>query len=225
MDATKPFDGRLWPLAPLAIDYIADRLGVPNFGHALARLEMFKPVRRKMLRRTLEDRRARAGAALKEALAQGDVRAQGPINRGPVAAVEREFWRFAVIRDDGFAVDLKSQGKLDWFEVNADDVLRLWPQVLTQETVATTEQKHPGGRPAGYDWEGIEQRLERECVLLEGGPHRNHPDPEWRTQNDAYRFILDEFTWEGDPPSDSTLKRHVPPMLRRIAAKQAKGQN
>jgi hypothetical protein len=120
----KPFGGQAWPLAPAVVDYIAPRILLP-IGHTIERGERFFPKRLPKNKRA--EIRTRAREALKEALFRGDVHARGPVDGAHASKIDTEFWRFAATADDGSAVDLSFGRKLPWFEVNAADVLRLWP--------------------------------------------------------------------------------------------------
>ena len=175
MDAS--FSSRAWPLATAAIDHICARLGV---------------------------RRPEACMKLKEALHEGTVKARGPINGANASVLESEFWRFAAIEPGGSAFNLSSLKKLSWFELNADDVLRVWP--------LAPPKRHPGGAPQAADWPAIEEALSREIESV-GFPDRN-AEPGWRTQADVIRWV-EERTGNAEP-GRTALKDNVSKMLRRI---------
>jgi hypothetical protein len=99
---------RTWEPAPAVIDYVARHLGVD---------------------------RHRACAVLRDALF-ATVRSRGPIAGANASEIASEFWRFAAIDPEGFAIDLSSMKKLSWFEVNAEDVLRIWPPAAAPEREA-----------------------------------------------------------------------------------------
>jgi hypothetical protein len=230
MKTTEPFDGWPWALAPAVVEHISERL------------ELEDCIRQEILACTwprytenqesgedglicrwprddggiIDPLRRAACVALKVALAKGKVRAKGPLG----APIEAEWWKFAEISEGGSAVNLSSGRKLDHFEVCVEDVLRIWP--LATFSTKQPSEKHPGGRPPKYNLGLVEQRVEKECRLLGGAPHPDHPDPDWRKQSDVYPLVRKLFD---DEPSDTTLKRIVPPMLKRIEAKLAKGQN
>jgi hypothetical protein len=80
-----------------------------------------------------------AGEALKDALRDGRIRAHGLIVGVGEIDVDRLFWRFAEINPDGWAINLSSLQKLAWFEVNIEDVLKIWPpSAPPAETVETS---------------------------------------------------------------------------------------
>jgi hypothetical protein len=82
---------------------------------------------------------------LKNKLAAGILEAEGP--DGPIA---RGFWRYATIRPDGEAFDIKSKKKLPWFMVRARDVLEAWPPPpawIVQPKVRTVEPQPTPSAP------------------------------------------------------------------------------
>ena len=141
------------------------------------------------------------------------------------------FFQFALPEPIGGAFNLKLLKRIEGFEVDSDELLAALPveaePAQTQEPETTQEaadasppKRHAGGAPAKFDLNLIEQRVERECRQLNGVPSPNHPDPDWRRQSHVYPIIRELFD---DEPSDSTLKRIVPSMLKRIEDKM--GQN
>jgi hypothetical protein len=128
------------------------------------------------------------------------------------------FFRFAIPDPNGGAFNVKHRKRLERFEVDSRELLAAIPPASTKQT----SEKHPGGRPPKYNWNLAEQRIEKECRLLDGVPHPGHPDPEWRQNSDVYPIVRELFDGK---PSESALKRIVPPMLKRIKAKLANGQN
>jgi hypothetical protein len=103
---------RTWVLAQVAIDHVAGRLGVD---------------------------RPQACVALKDALQDERIRARGPIVGANASEIPSEFWRFSDIDSEGVAVNLSSLQKLPWFEVNFDDVLRVWPPAVSPAETASAQ--------------------------------------------------------------------------------------
>jgi hypothetical protein len=101
----------LWPLAPLVIDYMRERLACSPHDACLA---------------------------LQNRFLDGSVRTRGPIESGPVVEINAEFWRYAFPDFDGRAHNMSTFQRLPWFEIAADDVLRIWPRETAAPPVART---------------------------------------------------------------------------------------
>jgi hypothetical protein len=123
---SNPFSSA-WPLGQEVIDYVAAANGVPRRDACLVLQKRF----------LAEEIMARGPRLSKEprGLFAG-VRAE---------AIEGEFWRTSPIAPDGRA------GTMPWFEVRAEDVLRIWPPTPAAAVFArakTTPEKTPA-KPQG----------------------------------------------------------------------------
>jgi hypothetical protein len=167
-------NGRTWSLAPAVIDHVAWCLGVD---------------------------RSQACLALKDALFEGRVRARGLVAGGNVSEIPTEYWRYAVIDPSGFAIDLHSMKKLQWFELCADDVLRVWP------AAANPTARRVGGRPMAADWQAHEEALNQEIDLV--GLPRKDGVPGWQTQTDAIKFVERQLGEDESPGTERTRRRDV----------------
>jgi hypothetical protein len=175
---------RPWPLAPTVIDYIACHIGGD---------------------------RKQACAALREEFANGTIETRGPVVDATASPIASEFWRFGVLDPDGSAIDLSKLKKLAWVEINAADVIAVWPPKIPAQA--------RGGRPGAEDWREWEKVLRREIDTV-GFPDRNQ-ESEWQTQADVCRWL--QARLPGDGPHRNTLKRNVKMMLERY--RKEKDQN
>jgi hypothetical protein len=113
---------RTWELAITAIDYVARHLGVD---------------------------RPQACAVLKDALQDGRICGHGLIVGVGEIDLDRSFWRLAAINPDGSAINLSQMKRLAWFEIAAEDVLRLWPPRPAPAVPETQPSTEPAGKQAG----------------------------------------------------------------------------
>jgi hypothetical protein len=181
---------------------------------------------------------------LQRALESGRVKSSGTDvatgSKREISQLEWEDLRFAnprVIEDGGYQY-VHAEPQLYWGKDMAEpwrhpapafwdvrvlvaDVLQAFPAKQTGQAI-----EKPGGAPQKYDWASAEDRLAKECGLLEGIPRYGHPDPEWRTKAHAYELVRKHLDLEGTGgPADTTLKEKVGPMLERIDSRMKKVGN
>jgi hypothetical protein len=131
------FNGRDWPLASLAINYVA---ATERCSHDEACLR------------------------LKERLREGRVRGRGPFPHSSTKGMEVQeidsgFWRYTVPGKDGDAADLSSETYVPWFEVYLPDVLTIWPlkgaqpatESQTSQVAATARQPAAMSEPSAHE--------------------------------------------------------------------------
>jgi hypothetical protein len=174
---------RIWELAPAIIDYVASRLGVD---------------------------RNQACTVLKDALQDGRIRGHGLIVGVGEIELDRSFWRFAAINPDGSAVNLSSMKKLAWFEINVEDVLRIWPAAAPEPVMTKSTRQ-------AADWNAIRQALEEEIETV-GFPNED-AEPGWRNLADLEKWVTSKCG--PNPPAESTIRENAKKMLAKIAGRKA----
>lgn len=66
---------------------------------------------------------------LQTAMLEREVRSWGPTRSRTAEPIDPEFWRYACPDEDGRAFNFTTLASVDWFEVSAEDVLAIWPNV------------------------------------------------------------------------------------------------
>ena len=96
----EPFFNCAWPRATEAIDHVERISG-------LSRVEVCLELQRHFF--------------------DGKVRTRGPIIGAGADPIYQEFWRFTTPTINGNAFVLQGCTHLDWYEVNARDLIAIWP--------------------------------------------------------------------------------------------------
>jgi hypothetical protein len=90
---------------------------------------------------------------------------------------------------------------------------------------ATQNAKRPksqSGRKHGYKWAAVEIFVNK--TLDDNGYWRDHPIKGWEAQNDLVRKVIEYLSpYYDDAPSETTVKRHLGPIVEAWQKRQASG--
>jgi hypothetical protein len=162
---TSPFASP-WPPAPEVIDYIIKNLNVAEgLGDAVQKREAAAKKAKRVYEKEgptknrafaklakgdeevtgIVDRaQKRACEMLKKELFDGTIGARGPISGPDDTEIDRSFWRFVELFPDGTAFNMSSMKKLPWVEINAEDVIRKWPETKNEAAAAAEPNAQAG---------------------------------------------------------------------------------